>query len=365
MPDLFAPLSPDQQTLIHTMSDAYLRDGQWPVWDFVKRTLYLKRLDAQAVLRSLPKAGSQDSHGASYGLAWYDRIHLADDARPSLTIAAGLHLPDFNAAISRPFLLVLGTMVDMERNAPFSSQEITRVEVDESMIKRALPSISDLFMARLPDLLDHEPPTYGGGMRTGDFGDWVRGIRREILDYQDVRDLRAYVERVTELLPEPPAPQPLQPVVNDFFRPSYRLGLTSTVAAEPEPEPQPEYVDASLIKELEDAETTWHVGKLVGLIQELNSNFADENQYASHALLRAILDHVPPVFGVDSFDKMVNNLKWSRTDKNYVVKLKDFRTQGDDVMHRPIRTSADLIKMPDMPSRSCINALLRCCIDAL
>lgn len=37
--------------------------------------------------------------------------------------------------------------------------------------------------------------------------------------------------------------------------------------------------------------------KLLALIAELNDNCASKHTYAAHALLRAVLDHVPPVFG--------------------------------------------------------------------
>jgi len=38
--------------------------------------------------------------------------------------------------------------------------------------------------------------------------------------------------------------------------------------------------------------------KLLRLIEELNDNYLRGNGHAAHALLRAILDHVPPLLGV-------------------------------------------------------------------
>jgi hypothetical protein len=47
--------------------------------------------------------------------------------------------------------------------------------------------------------------------------------------------------------------------------------------------------------------------KLLTLINELNDNQARGNAYAAHALVRAILDHVPPILNCKSFAEVANN----------------------------------------------------------
>ena len=121
------------------------------------------------------------------------------------------------------------------------------------------------------------------------------------------------------------------------------------------------YADESLIRELESKSDTtrWKLDKLTGLLRELNSNFADEHPYACHALLRAVLDHVPPIFQLPNFDQVANNHRWpTSTDRTYIANLNRFRTQGHDVLHRQISTNASLITMSDVPppiwlTRSC------------
>ena len=134
------------------------------------------------------------------------------------------------------------------------------------------------------------------------------------------------------------------------------------------------YVDTGLLAELEQkrSQTSWSLDKLTQLLYELNANFAEKRPYACHALIRAILDHVPPILverpesgKAPGFDQVVSNRKWPRTDQAYVIKLKEFRAQGDDVLHRQIRASADLIDMSDLPPRAWMNALLRACLDDL
>ena len=101
--------------------------------------------------------------------------------------------------------------------------------------------------------------------------------------------------------------------------------------------------------------------KLLQLIDEVNDNCARQNAYAAHALMRAILDHVPPILGCATFSEVVSNYAWSQTDKRYVKKLFDFKLQGDDVLHRQISEKADLLGMDDVPPRAWINKLLQEC----
>lgn len=106
-----------------------------------------------------------------------------------------------------------------------------------------------------------------------------------------------------------------------------------------------------------------NVTKLLRLIDELNDNWARGNVYAAHALLRAILDHIPPMLRCGSFAAVPSNYQWSRTDKVYMGKLLDFRTQADDALHRQISRKPDLLSLDDMPSRTWVNRLLQECAD--
>jgi hypothetical protein len=101
--------------------------------------------------------------------------------------------------------------------------------------------------------------------------------------------------------------------------------------------------------------------KLVRLIDELNDNYVRGNGYAVHALLRATLDHVPPLLGCADFAAVANNYWWSRTDKGYMRKLFDFKLQADDALHRQISSRPDLLSLEDIPPRAWVNRLLQEC----
>jgi hypothetical protein len=105
-------------------------------------------------------------------------------------------------------------------------------------------------------------------------------------------------------------------------------------------------------------------GKLMRLVAELNDNYSRGNAYATHALLRAILDHIPPLLGCADFKAAANNYSWSRTDRGYARRLLDFKLQADDALHRQISKSTDQIGIDDMPPKVWVNRILQECAEA-
>lgn len=81
--------------------------------------------------------------------------------------------------------------------------------------------------------------------------------------------------------------------------------------------------------------------------------------YAALALLRAILDHIPPVLGYGSFKEVVSNHAWSRTDKDHMKSLLAYKPLGDDALHRMISSEFDALGIADAPPRQWINRLLQ------
>jgi len=359
------------------MATEYLKSGRWPVWHFVQATLNRSDLDADKLLGSLPQVDG-GLFGTPYKLTWWDDGPL-EIRRPGLTIAAVHHVPDLLPIMGRPFLLVLRKLVEIQHSVLLSPDEITTATYTPDHIRKALPSISDQFMVKLPDILVHEPPTRGTFLKaTPDWTWWERGLSREIARYRDadLRDIRSYVQRVSELMePEPSFGMgnfgPVGGVVNadPFSTTSAPEALAVMLPPDPPAGVAPVYVKEALIKELEDKNVSsqWDVTKLARLARELNSNFALDNPYACHALIRAILDHTAPVFGQKTFEQVASNplQVWTKTDKDYLRKLLDFKPQGHDALHRHIRKSADLIDMHDVPSKTWLNAFLRLVIDAL
>ena len=104
-------------------------------------------------------------------------------------------------------------------------------------------------------------------------------------------------------------------------------------------------------------------GKLTTLVAELNDNYSRGNAYAAHALLRAILDHIPPLLDCRDFQAVANNYSWSRTDRNYARRLLDFKLQADDALHRQISKRTGHLGIDDMPPKVWVNRILEECAE--
>ena len=78
------------------------------------------------------------------------------------------------------------------------------------------------------------------------------------------------------------------------------------------PGPRGPYVDGQVIAAIKAYEPRdrFDRAKLLRLIDELNDNYLRGNTYAAHALLRAILDHIPPLLGGADFTAAANNYPW-------------------------------------------------------
>jgi hypothetical protein len=145
----------------------------------------------------------------------------------------------------------------------------------------------------------------------------------------------------------------------------FARGLRAPTASRHQPTPSnaSSYIDGKVIARIQAKEETdrFDWSKLLRLINELNISYRRRNVYAVHALLRAILDHVPPLLDCGNFAAVVSDYRWSRTDRAYMRKLMDFRLQADDVLHRQISGQPDLLSLDDVPPRAWINRLLLEC----
>jgi hypothetical protein len=377
MPNLLqAKLTKQQLTLMSLMSGPFSANGQWPVWHYVVTKMDRLNLDAEELLKSLPYVGDRSVGRSSYGLAWFDHNQLADDSRPSLTMAASLYLPEFGP-VAHGLLRLIEYFIERQLAAPASPNSVQRNFVEADEVAQQFPDLTPEFMRAVPRLLQHEPLLSRGvqGWYTKPNGaeSWRYELHRHIIRFQGVGPkLHTYVKRQVEEVERSEREQSVQ-----FGRTSVVHFATAALEAAPSEEVLPPtmtpvvepklYVNAGLRNELveKQGKTTLSVDKLIALLHELDDNYADGHAYSCHALLRAVIDHVPPILGHKSFEAAVNNYTWSRTDKKYMTRLLDFKTQADDVLHRQIRASPDVISMHDLPQAAALNALLRVCIDQL
>lgn len=84
--------------------------------------------------------------------------------------------------------------------------------------------------------------------------------------------------------------------------------------------------------------------KLVRLCEEMNLAFQEECYFATAMLIRGVLDHVPPVFGVKTFSEVANNYPGGgRSFKETMHHLENAsRKVADAHLHMPMRKSETL-----------------------
>jgi hypothetical protein len=147
--------------------------------------------------------------------------------------------------------------------------------------------------------------------------------------------------------------------VEQEFRPfdrDVRLLLQQAVPAAPSvppgasvvPAPVPatiEYIANTRITELKAVQSsTFDLRKLIRLCEEIDSCFRAQNYLAVAALTRAVIDHVPPIFGFKAFSEVANN--YAGGGKSFRESMQNLsnsaRKIGDAHLHVQIRNSESL-----------------------
>ncbi len=86
--------------------------------------------------------------------------------------------------------------------------------------------------------------------------------------------------------------------------------------------------------------------KLIRLCEELNLAHKADLRYAKSALIRSICDHVPPIFGHNSFEQVASNYKAEKNSQSFrgaIKRMYDFfKHVADGVMHSQIRKKESL-----------------------
>ncbi|MEY9816339.1 hypothetical protein RKD21_006596 [Streptomyces albogriseolus] len=338
-------LTQDQRNLLETIAHPWLDHGEWPLWANVQHYFDMRGQDADAVFHSLPRIGTQTPYGAGYGFTLPMRAPIDGKDRVRLTVAASLVVPQVRMVAGEPFVQALRHMIDLYTSRPMHFNQVPTITLRSGELQSALPHLKPWFVQVLPDLLSNEPAISTGGVGLSD-GSWERKVTRSVLQFRTVQSVEDYVERTCEIVMAAAAQYaPAVPVVEEL------------VSTAPEREP---YVDPALLDHLEEAAkaTKWQVHKLIALCQGLNDAFVAENPYVCAAMIRAVLDHIPPVFGHADFKHVAAQHPFGRTDRAHAANLSAFKAIGDDVMHRPIGPSVPRVSMDDIPRPLRLNAML-------
>jgi hypothetical protein len=349
-----------QKALIQVIYDQLRARGVWPSFDQIDRPLRRAGVDPVRTIRQMPDTLMPPNWG---------RIVPAPNDPMHLTIQ-GIALADGGMEDVNWFLRLLPWFADKELSfEPGAKDDEKQLWVTRAEIVRFLElDESSTAPSRVLAILNQE--RWGGSGSWSGNGDYKIYVAREVSRFAGVRSLDDYSAVLADLDRE-----------NKRSTPPVQMGSVMftnlnpvTHSLEPEDGTFPQdvqsedtFVTASVVQAIEEgaADSKFECSKLIQLISELNQNYANRNTYAAHTLLRAVLDHIPPILGFRTFDEVVNNYGWSRTDKQYMSRLRDFRAQGDDALHQPISPKLDLLRFDDLPSGAGLNVLLRECAENL
>jgi hypothetical protein len=123
---------------------------------------------------------------------------------------------------------------------------------------------------------------------------------------------------------------------------------------------QKDYIHQDRIKELKEISSAqFDLCKLLKFCEELNICYKANNLFAIIMLTRALIDHVPPIFGFKTFNELVNNYSGTKSFKENMERLNaSCRKIADQHLHTPIRKSESLPTMNQVDFSNDIDVLL-------
>jgi hypothetical protein len=101
------------------------------------------------------------------------------------------------------------------------------------------------------------------------------------------------------------------------------------------------------------------VTRLIRSCEEINSAYISKSYMSVVMLARAIVDHVPPIFGMRSFAEVANNFGGPKSFQQSMQHLEgSLRRVADAHLHVQIRDKEVLPEFPQVDFRSAIDVLL-------
>ena len=363
-------LTDEQRVVVEKIYELFRERGEWPKYGDVYRPLRrAHRFIIGAVYKSIPDTYIQRFRPIP------TEPHADELVR--LTLCGIEECPE-GAEDSDRFVRLLRWLADVERDYEPARGQPAQPAVTANQVRDHLgiKQGDDVALACLFTMLSID--NWGvTGHAYMSRADWYINVHPEIYRFADVETveecLRVRADWVAEANAVLMIPRP-----DPLGRPLTAANLGYGPAAEPEPESAEitPYADRNIVGTLRNktANGKFDLTKLLALVEELNENYANENTYACLALIRAIMDHVPPILGCKNFEEVASSYPGWRsssksnrvsTNQSYMQNLLTYKKNGDDAMHRPASPHEDLLTMADVPSRVWVNVLLRECAAKL
>jgi len=135
---------------------------------------------------------------------------------------------------------------------------------------------------------------------------------------------------------------------------------TKPVEEEPASTADGGYVALSRLEELKLLKSDeFDFARLIEMCRELNVAHSGRSHMAIAMLVRAILDHVPPVFGCRTFSEVANNYSGGRSFSQLAKRLQETaRVIADMNLHNPIGVKEPLPSFQQVNCASELDCLL-------
>ena len=113
----------------------------------------------------------------------------------------------------------------------------------------------------------------------------------------------------------------------------------AAITTQPPSLSKPAFVDLSRLAALRAAKSSqWDLTRLIRLCEELNIAYSSDCFMSVAMLVRAILDHIPPLLGKQNFADIANNYAGPSSFKKSMQNLQlSLRNIADAHLHVPIR----------------------------
>jgi hypothetical protein len=120
------------------------------------------------------------------------------------------------------------------------------------------------------------------------------------------------------------------------------------------------YVDFSRLRELKSVKSkNFDLCKLISFCEELNFAFNSKSYLSTCMIIRAIIDHVPPIFNSKSFTEIYNNHSGTKSFKESMSHLdKSSRRIADSYLHTQIRNKESLPNQVQVDFSNDLDVLL-------
>lgn len=192
-----------------------------------------------------------------------------------------------------------------------------------------------------------------GGMSIGE--KWSVEVPSIIDDFPDIENFLTYLhEKAMEQF------DPNEPI-DEMERQSYSAQKRKgKMLIGKQPQGEIFYVDLGRIDELRGIKSEkFDLSKLIRLCEELNDCYSNGCFFSVALLTRAIIDHIPPIFGLKNVSEVANNYHGSKSFKSSMQHLhKSSKNIADAHLHVQIRNKETLPNKTQVNFQNDLDVLL-------